>query len=65
MTTEPSTLDKPWSVANLTAQLKAYIDRLGLVWVEGEITQISNGKMGRFGLLRPIRCRPNSRRATA
>jgi len=54
MTTEPSTLDKPWSVANLTAQLKAYIDRLGLVWVEGEITQISNGKMGRFGTLRDL-----------
>jgi exodeoxyribonuclease VII large subunit len=54
MTAEASTLDKPWSVANLTAQLKAYIDRLGLVWVEGEITQISNGKMGRFGTLRDL-----------
>jgi exodeoxyribonuclease VII large subunit len=54
MTADASTLEKPWSVANLTAQLKAYIDRLGLVWVEGEITQISNGKMGRFGTLRDL-----------
>lgn len=54
MTDEQSTAESPWSVATLTGKLKAYIDRLGLVWVEGEITQISNGKMGRFGTLRDL-----------
>lgn len=54
MTDDQSTAESPWSVATLTGKLKAYIDRLGLVWVEGEITQISHGKMGRFGTLRDL-----------
>ena len=31
--------DAPWPVAVLAGKLKGYIDRLGTVWVEGEITQ--------------------------
>ena len=33
------TADAPWPVAVLGEKLKGWIDRLGQVWVEGEITQ--------------------------
>jgi len=37
----PTTPDAPWPVGRLAGSLKAYIDRLGTVWVEGELTQWS------------------------
>ncbi|MGN6271470.1 MAG: exodeoxyribonuclease VII large subunit [Protaetiibacter sp.] len=37
--TEKPTADAPWPVARLSGELKGYIDRLGSVWVEGELTQ--------------------------
>lgn len=42
---ERSSPDAPWPVALMSGKLKEYIDRLGTVWVEGEITQwgISGG----------------------
>ncbi len=33
------TVESPWPVAILAGKLRDYIDRLGTVWVEGEITQ--------------------------
>lgn len=41
MTDAGGTTDAPWGVAVLAEKLRAYIDRLGQVWVEGEITQWS------------------------
>lgn len=38
MTEKPSA-ETPWPVARLSSELKGYIDRLGSVWVEGELTQ--------------------------
>lgn len=38
MTPQPSA-ETPWPVARLSNELKGYIDRLGSVWVEGELTQ--------------------------
>ncbi|MBI5161322.1 MAG: exodeoxyribonuclease VII large subunit [Micrococcales bacterium] len=35
----PSTPDAPWGVSELSTKLKGWIDRLGTVWVEGELTQ--------------------------
>ena len=35
----PSTVDAPWPVGLLSAKIKGWIDRLGTVWVEGEIAQ--------------------------
>ncbi|GAA2028640.1 exodeoxyribonuclease VII large subunit [Agromyces tropicus] len=35
----PTTRDTPWPVSVLSGKLKEYLDRLGTVWVEGEITQ--------------------------
>ncbi|WP_394552632.1 exodeoxyribonuclease VII large subunit [Agromyces sp. MMS24-JH15] len=34
-----STRDAPWSVSTVSTKIRDWIDRLGTVWVEGEITQ--------------------------
>jgi exodeoxyribonuclease VII large subunit len=44
----------PWSVANFTTTLKDWITRLGNVWVEGQISQISPKKDVFFGELRDL-----------
>ena len=44
----------PWSVANFTNTLKEWITRLGNVWVEGQISQISPKKDVFFGELRDL-----------
>jgi exodeoxyribonuclease VII large subunit len=44
----------PWSVANFTNTLKDWITRLGNVWVEGQIAQISPKKDVFFGELRDL-----------
>jgi exodeoxyribonuclease VII large subunit len=50
----PSTVDSPWPVALLSAKIKGWIDRLGAVWVEGEITQwgLSGGNV--YGKLKDL-----------
>jgi len=44
----------PWSVANFTNSLKDWITKLGNVWVEGQISQISPKKDVFFGELRDL-----------
>ncbi|MGB8198828.1 MAG: exodeoxyribonuclease VII large subunit, partial [Pseudonocardiaceae bacterium] len=40
--TEPATTpEAPWPVRTVARKIAAWIDRLGTVWVEGQITQIS------------------------
>ncbi len=50
----PPTVDTPWSVSVLSAKIKGWIDRLGTVWVEGEITQwgVSGGNV--YGKLKDL-----------
>jgi exodeoxyribonuclease VII large subunit len=36
-----SSQDAPWPVSKLSHTLKDYIDRLGFLWIEGEITKVS------------------------
>jgi exodeoxyribonuclease VII large subunit len=50
----PSTVDAPWPVALLSNKIKGWIDRLGSVWVEGEITQwgLSGGNV--YGKLKDL-----------
>ena len=50
----PSTPDAPWPVALLSQKLKGYIERLGTVWAEGEITQwgMSGGNV--YGKLKDL-----------
>ena len=54
MSDAPSTPDAPWAVGTLAAKLKGYIDRLGTVWVEGEVTQwgVSGGNV--YGKLKDL-----------
>lgn len=49
-----TTPDEPWSLASLTAKLKGYIDQLGQVWVEGEITAWTPRPSGIFGTLKDV-----------
>ncbi|OYX59407.1 MAG: exodeoxyribonuclease VII large subunit [Micrococcales bacterium 32-70-13] len=50
----PSSADAPWPVGQLSAKLKEYIDRLGQVWVDGEIAQwgVSGGNV--YGKLKDV-----------
>ncbi len=50
----PATVDAPWPVALLANKIKGWIDRLGTVWVEGEITQwgVSGGNV--YGKLKDL-----------
>lgn len=50
----PPTPDAPWRVATLAGKLRAYIERLGTAWVEGEVTQwgVSGGNV--YGKLKDL-----------
>ncbi|MRX45471.1 exodeoxyribonuclease VII large subunit [Agromyces kandeliae] len=50
----PTTRETPWPVSVLSAKLKEYLDRLGTVWIEGEITQwgVSAGNV--YGKLKDL-----------
>jgi exodeoxyribonuclease VII large subunit len=52
--TDTPTVDSPWPVAVLSSKLKGWIDRLGSVWVEGEITQwgVSGGNV--YGKIKDV-----------
>jgi exodeoxyribonuclease VII large subunit len=54
MTQAPATLDTPWPVALLSDKIRGYIERLGTVWVEGEVTQwgVSGGNV--YGKLKDL-----------
>jgi exodeoxyribonuclease VII large subunit len=54
MVDAPPTVDSPWPVGVLAAKIKGWIDRLGTVWVEGEITQwgVSGGNV--YGKLKDL-----------
>lgn len=51
----PSSSEAPWPVAVLATKLRAYIERLGTAWTEGEITQwgVSGGNV--YGKLKDLR----------
>jgi exodeoxyribonuclease VII large subunit len=50
----PPTVDTPWPIGVLSAKIKGWIDKLGTVWVEGEITQwgMSGGNV--YGKLKDL-----------
>ena len=54
MTDGPPTVDAPWPIGILSAKIKGWIDKLGTVWVEGEITQwgVSGGNV--YGKLKDL-----------
>jgi len=46
--------ESPWSVGRLASELKGYIDRLGEVWLEGEITQWNVRQSGVFAKIKDL-----------
>ena len=50
----PPTVDAPWPIGVLSSKIKGWIDKLGTVWVEGEITQwgMSGGNV--YGKLKDL-----------
>jgi exodeoxyribonuclease VII large subunit len=49
-----SSEQSPWSVGQLSTVLKDWIEKLGTLWVEGEISQISRQGQRMFGELRDL-----------
>lgn len=50
----PSSAEAPWPVGQLSARLKEYIDRLGQVWVDGEIAQWGISGANVYGKLKDV-----------
>lgn len=49
-----SSAESPWKVSALAQSLKDWIDRLGVLWVEGEISQISMRATNMFAELKDL-----------
>jgi exodeoxyribonuclease VII large subunit len=41
---QPSTAEQPWPVRTVAQRINDWINRLGQVWVEGQVTQVSTGR---------------------
>ncbi|MDP9181575.1 MAG: exodeoxyribonuclease VII large subunit, partial [Actinomycetota bacterium] len=41
---EPATADQPWPVRAVAVRLNDWINKLGTVWVEGQVTQLNSGR---------------------
>ncbi len=54
MTDAPATVETPWPVALLSNKIHGYIERLGTVWVEGEITQWGASGGNVYGKLKDL-----------
>ncbi|TWP48596.1 exodeoxyribonuclease VII large subunit [Lentzea tibetensis] len=52
MTDAPSTAEQPWPVRTVARKVLEWINRLGPVWVEGQVTQLSNRSSTAFLTLR-------------
>lgn len=50
----PATMENPWPVADLGNKLRDYIERLGTVWIEGEITQWGGSGGNVYGKLKDV-----------
>jgi exodeoxyribonuclease VII large subunit len=49
-----SSEQSPWPVSRLSATLKDWIERLGYLWIEGELASIKIGPSNMFGELRDL-----------
>ena len=49
-----SSEQSPWPVSRLSATLKDWIERLGYLWIEGELASIKIGPTNMFGELRDL-----------
>lgn len=48
---EKSSPENPWSVSRLNNSVKGWIDRLGWIWVEGQLTQVNSKPNWRISYL--------------
>ncbi|GAB3086839.1 exodeoxyribonuclease VII large subunit [Corynebacterium aquatimens] len=48
---EKSTPESPWSVAKVNENVKKWIERLGWLWIEGQLTQVNMKPTWRFSYL--------------
>ncbi len=46
-----SSPESPWSVTKLNTSVKGWIDRLGWLWIEGQLTQVNTKPSWRFSYL--------------
>lgn len=46
-----SSPESPWSVSKLNTSVKGWIDRLGWLWIEGQLTQVNTKPSWRFSYL--------------
>ncbi len=51
---KPATAEEPWSVSTMSNKIRDYIDRLGQVWIEGEITGWNTSAGNVFGRLKDL-----------
>jgi exodeoxyribonuclease VII large subunit len=51
---EPSSAEQPWPVAVVAAKIKGWIERLGTVWIEGELAQWNERNGSVFGKLKDL-----------
>ncbi len=42
--TGPATADAPWPVRTVALKINDWINRLGAIWVEGQVTQVNGGR---------------------
>ena len=45
---------EPWPISTLNAKIKGYVDKLGYIWVEGELAKVSGGNGRLFAELRDL-----------
>ena len=50
--TNASSPDEPWSIARITGDIKNYINKLGTVWVTGELLKWAERPSGIFGTIK-------------
>lgn len=50
----PASRETPWPVALMSTKVRDYIDRLGTIWVEGELTQWQNRQGNHYGKLKDL-----------
>lgn len=51
---EPSTAEAPWPVAIVASKIKGWIERLGTVWIEGELAQWNERSGNVYGKLKDL-----------
>ena len=51
MSQQPNSADSPWAVHQLNVQVKQWIERLGHIWVEGQVTQVNMKPTWKFSYI--------------